>query len=242
MRDLTVVLGGRVILDKLSFTVPTGQTTAVIGPNGAGKSVLLKTMLGLIPHQTGAVEFFGIDQSAWKKIAPQISYVPQSLDFDRVFPLTVEGLFSLKAKGLLGMNDAARSRMQELLTVVGMAGSQHTQLATLSGGQRQRVLIAYSLFNKPRLLLLDEPVAGIDTTGQENVYELLERIQDEEDITLLMVSHELDIVMRYASQVLCLNQQLLCAGVPREVLSNELLASMYGSSVGHFHHTHDKHA
>lgn len=237
-RELTVRLDGRAVVDHVSFTVPAHQTTAIIGPNGAGKSVLLRALLRLLPIEHGTVTFWGTDQAYFRRFASRLSYIPQRLTFDRAFPLTVAGLFALKSRRFIGMRADERDHMLELLRLVGMQDSLHARIVTLSGGQLQRVLVAYSLMNKPELLILDEPAAGIDSQGQETMYALLERIQQRESLTLLLVSHELDVVMRYATQVLCLNQQLLCAGVPQQTLTADVLSQMYGSSAGHFHHTH----
>lgn len=236
--NLSVTLDSHPILERLSFSVPTGQTTAIIGPNGAGKSILLKAILRLLPKQEGEVTIFGVPHEHYRKIAHAISYIPQRLSFDRAFPLTVHGLFALKSRRIIGMSHEEEERMHHLLDLVGMRKYLTHKISTLSGGQVQRVLIGYSLMDRPKLLILDEPSAGIDVQGQDTVYTLLQRIQKSEHLTLLLVSHELEIVMQYASQVLCLNRKLLCAGVPREVLSNELLEQMYGSPVGHFAHTH----
>ena len=236
---LSVTLGGTRVLDNLSFIVPRGETTAIIGPNGAGKSVLLKVLLGLLPADSGEVSILGVTPRQLKRVASDVSYVPQRVQLDFNFPLTVRGLFSLASPGLLGMRAADRQRMQTLLRLVGVSDLAEARLSTLSGGQLQRVLIGYSLMKKPKLLILDEPSAGIDMSGQETVYSLLEHIQAEEHLTLLLVSHELDVVMRYADHVLCLNQKLLCSGVPKEALSNEMLREMYGNPVRHFHHDHD---
>lgn len=238
VKNLSVSLGGHTIIDNISFDVPTGETTAIIGPNGAGKSVLVKALLRLIPKSAGQVEFFGVDHKKYQQVAARISYIPQSLSFEVTMPLTVAGLFTLASRQLWGMTDAETRRMVELLQMVGVHEKKAARLATLSGGQLQRVFIAYSLMRHPALIILDEPSAGIDISGQESIYTLLERIQKQERVTLLLVSHELDIVMRYASQVLCLNRELLCAGPPQEVLSNELLTKMYGAPVRHFTHAH----
>lgn len=238
VKGLTVQLDNHPILQDISFEVPTGQTTAVIGPNGAGKSILLKALLRLIPKQSGDVSFFGIPHERYREIAPLISYIPQKLPFDRSFPLTVAGFLSLKSSRPFGATAEEKSRLEGLLKVVGMQEYHHHQISTLSGGQMQRVLLAYSLMDRPRLLILDEPSAGIDVQGQETIYNLLRRIQEQEHLTLLLVSHELEIVMQYATQVLCLNRKLLCAGAPREILSNELLQQMYGAPVSHFAHHH----
>ena len=236
--NLTVALEEHRILDNISFTVPTGETTAIIGPNGAGKSVLLKAILKLLPKESGTVEIFGIPHERYQEIAPLVSYIPQKLLFDRTFPLTVGGLLSLKSPRPLGMTSTEAARLASLLQLVGMADYQHRKISTLSGGQMQRVLLAFSLMDHPKLLILDEPSAGIDVQGQETIYNLLRRIQEQEHLTLLLVSHELEIVMQYATQVLCLNRKLLCAGAPREILSNELLQQMYGAPISHFAHHH----
>ena len=238
--DLTVTLGEQTIIDTMSFTVPTGQTTAIIGPNGAGKSVLLKSMLGLLPKQSGSVSFFGTPHEQYSKIAHDISYIPQYVNRDETLPLTIEGLFTLQSSPLLGITADDKKQMHELLTKVGVTAKPSQLLHTLSGGQLQRVLIAYSLIRDPKLLILDEPSAGIDIEGQETIYTLLERLQTENNLTLLLISHELDIVMQFADQVLCVNKKLLCAGVPREALSKEILEEIYGDRTVHYHHDHTK--
>jgi zinc transport system ATP-binding protein len=238
VRDLTVVLDEHVILDSLSFSVPQGQTTAIIGPNGAGKSVLLKALLRLVPIQQGDVHILGQPQNRYRQVAPLISYIPQRLEIDHTFPLTVRDLFSLKSSRPIGMNEDELSRMHALLTLVGMPDRKEQRLNTLSGGQLQRVLLAYSLMDYPQILFLDEPSAGIDAQGQETIYALLKRIQEQTQLTMILVSHELDIVMHYCQQVLCLNKKLLCAGVPQQVLSPELLEKMYGMPIQHFSHSH----
>lgn len=242
VENLSVTLSSHPILENVSFTIPHGQTTAIIGPNGAGKSILLKAILRLIPKKEGSVKVYGTPHERYRKVAPLLSYIPQHLDFDRHFPLTIKGLFSLKSPRPLGLSATEHQRTQDLLRLVGMEKFIDHRLSTLSDGQLQRVLIGYSLMDHPQLLILDEPSAGIDVQGQETIYALLKRIQKEEGLTMILVSHELDIVMQYAKQVLCLNKKLLCAGVPREVLSNQLLEEMYGMPVGHFvHQQHHKH-
>lgn len=238
VKDLTVKIGYHTLLDTVSFTIPTGKMTAIIGPNGAGKSVLLKTILRLIPKTQGQVRIFGQPHEKYKKVAALVSYIPQRLEVETNFPLTIRELFSLKSVRPLGFTKPDRQRMEQLTELVGVSDQLDQPLNRLSGGQLQRVLIGYSLMDRPQLLLLDEPSAGIDVRGQETIYSLLKRIQDENHLTIVLVSHELEIVLSYAQQVLCLNKQLLCAGVPREVLSHQLLEHMYGMPIGHFKHNH----
>lgn len=240
VKNLVVDIAGHRIVKNISFSVPAGSTTAIIGPNGAGKSVMLKSILRLIPKTKGEVKIFGIPHEQYRRVAANISYIPQHFEYDREFPLTIYGLFTLKSPRPLGMTAGEKNRMHELLEKVGMENQLHQKISDLSGGQLQRVLIAYSLMDHPKLLILDEPSAGIDVKGQETIYALLQRIKQEEELAMILISHELDIVMQYADQVLCLNQKLLCAGIPRKVLTNEILEKMYGTPVGHFPHTHSQ--
>ncbi|MFH1354374.1 MAG: metal ABC transporter ATP-binding protein [bacterium] len=236
--SLSVELDGHTIIDDINFTVSAGSTTAIIGPNGAGKSVLLKAILRLLPKTSGQVRIFGIEHEKYRRVAPLLSYIPQVVSFDRSFPLTVQGLFSLKSPRPLGMSSTESRRAGELLDLVGASHLANQRLGILSGGQLQRVLLAYSLMDQPKLLLLDEPAAGIDVQGQETIYPLLARIQKEEQLTMVIVSHELEIVVEYADQVLCLNKKIMCSGLPHKVLSNETLQQMYGTPVSHFSHHH----
>ncbi|HLD26297.1 MAG TPA: metal ABC transporter ATP-binding protein [Candidatus Andersenbacteria bacterium] len=234
VKNVTVELGGHTIIENISFTADVGSTTAIIGPNGAGKSILLKSILRLVPKKSGTVQIFGHDHAHVRAVAPLISYVPQVVDFDSNFPLTVQGLFALRSPRLFGLSATETDRMVSLLRLVGAHHLIHQRLSLLSGGQLQRVLLAHSLMDHPQLLLLDEPAAGIDFQGQETIYPLLHRIKAEERLTLVIISHELQIVMQYADQVLCLNKEIVCAGIPHQVLTNETLQRMYGSPMGHF--------
>lgn len=238
IENLTVELDGHTILEDISFTTDSGSVTAVIGPNGAGKSVLIKCILKLLPKKSGVVEIMGINHNNYHSIAPLISYIPQYINIDRLFPLTVNGLFSLKSPRPIGMSSIEKQRMHDLLDKTNTAHLIDKRLSVLSGGQLQRIILAYSLMDNPKILLLDEPAAGIDVEGQDTIYSLLSRIQKEEKLTMILVSHELQIVMNYATQVLCLNKKLMCAGTPRKVLTNETLQHMYGTDVGHFLHDH----
>lgn len=238
VKNLGVALEGRTILENINFSVTASHTTAIIGPNGAGKSILLKTILRLIPKSTGEIYLFGVPHHQYRRVAPRISYIPQNLTTSEHFPLTVRDLFSLKSARRWGLSGVDKAKMKSLLAKVGMSQTLHQPFATLSGGQRQRIMLAYSLMNNPELLFLDEPSAGIDIQGQETIYSLLRKIQQEMGLTIILVSHELDVVLSYADQVLCLNKKLLCAGVPHEVLSKELLQEMYHMPVGHFTHQH----
>ena len=233
---LSVRFGKAVVLDDLSFRVGRGRALAILGPNAAGKTVLFRALIGAIPFD-GTVR--------WAD-GTRIGYVPQKLDLDRDVPIT--GNDFLQARALLAAqtgNASLRGRQKRdaavahVLDQVGVARSAAEQpIGTLSGGQFQRLLVAFALAGDPNVLLLDEPTAGVDEPGQERLNELVHRLQHEQGLTLLFISHELSVVDRYAEDVLCLSRDRVCFGPPRTVLTPDLLHDMYGTPVGY--HVHDK--
>lgn len=220
---LTVELGGRKIIDDLNFHVLPGDTLAVIGPNGAGKTVLFKALLGLLPY-TGTI--------TWPKDI-RIGYVPQRLYVESDLPLTTSEFFALKM--------AKSPEIHRVLAAVGFADPHEilsSKLGTLSGGQLQRVLIAWALVGHPQVLLFDEPTTGVDLSAEESIYSLLNRLQHRENLTLLIISHELQVVYKYATNVLCLNKEGLCFGPPKKALTPEALSQLFGENVGVYPHHH----
>jgi zinc transport system ATP-binding protein len=225
VRRLTVRFGNRLVLRDVSFEVRPGTSLAIIGPNGAGKTVLLKALIGSIPF-AGAVH--------WAR-GVRIGYVPQKLDLERDIPIT--SLDFLRARARLA--HTAYFDISRIVDLVGVSSECLQQpIGTLSGGQFQRVLIAFALVGEPAVLLLDEPTAGVDEPGQERLQELVARLQHEQGLTVLFISHELSVVYDYATEVLCLSHKRGCIGPPRSILTPELLAEMYGSGVGFHAHAH----
>ena len=213
------------VLNDLSFSVNRGELLAIIGPNGAGKTVLLRTLVGSIPF-SGTVEW-----------APgtRIGYVPQKLDLDRDIPIT--GFDFLQARVALAKNRALS--IPSVLTQVGLASEvARRPIGYLSGGQFQRVLIAFALVSDPNVLLLDEPTAGVDEPGEERINELVHRLQQSQGLTVLFISHELSIVDRYATNVLCIGHGRPRFGPPRTLLTPESLRDLYGAEVKI--HVHDR--
>ncbi|MBI4087519.1 MAG: metal ABC transporter ATP-binding protein [Candidatus Liptonbacteria bacterium] len=224
VKNVRVKLDGRTVIDNLSFEIESGDGLAIIGPNGSGKTVLLKTLLGLIPYE-GGVE--------WQPDM-RIGYVPQKIDADRHLPLNLKNLLIAKEKAL-----GLKASLVDVASDVGLPkASLETPIGHLSGGQFQRALIAFALLGKPNVLLLDEPTASIDLPGEEKIYELIHRLQDKYHMTIILVSHDLSFVYRYATKVLCLNKTGLCFGTPEEALNPQTLEKLYGGPQKYFHHLH----
>ena len=232
VENLAVTIEREEILKDISFTVMPGDVIALIGPNGAGKTVLLKCLLGMMPYRGGV---------HWAADV-KIGYVPQRFQIAKNVPLTVREFFLLHEKKFIFATRAKTDgRIAEALSVVGLGVSElDERLGHLSGGQVQRVLIAWALYDKPNIILFDEPTAGIDIGGQETVYNLLHTLKDRFCITIILVSHELNVVFRYATKVVCINKSMFCTGAPREVLTSGELEKLYGESVYYHPHEHVK--
>ncbi len=223
VRDLTVRLGGYEIIKDLSFSVERGEALIILGPNGAGKTTLLRAILGLLPYRGEVI---------WR--AKKINYLPSQELMRRrtVLPLTVKEFFAFKRASL--------KATELILSQVGLDKRVIGQnLGTLSTGQFQRLMLAWSLVDKPEVLLLDEAMSGIDVGGQDTIYSLLHKFWRQGNLTLIFVTHELEIVWKHANHVLCLNHHGLCFGAPREVLSPQKLEELYGTGIKFYEHKHD---
>jgi zinc transport system ATP-binding protein len=221
VKNLNVKLDGEEILIDLCFNVEEGEVLAILGPNGAGKTTLLKALLGILPFE-GLVE--------WRK-GIKIGYVPQRLPFIKDVPLSVKEFFHLE--------NASENETKEILESIGLKEEiLRKKIGDLSSGQFQRILIGWALASDPPVLLFDEPLAGIDLGGQESIYNLLERLKEEKNLTILFVIHELSIVYRLANKVLCLNKKMLCSGVPKEKLTSEAISKLYAGEVKFYQHKH----
>lgn len=226
VKNLSVSFDSQKLLDNLNFTLRRGEMLAVIGPNGAGKTVLLKTLLGMFPHE---------GEISWSKEVT-IGYVPQKIEADRHLPLNLKNLLAAKAE-VLGLKNFSIKKLAE---EVGLnEAALNTPIGHLSGGQFQRALIAFALLGDPAVLILDEPTASIDKPGEEKMYGLVRRLRDAHGLTVIMVSHELSVIYNYATQVLCLNIHGICFGEPEKVLSPETLGQVYGEHK-YFHHYYHK--
>ena len=232
VEDLSVSFDGQKVLENINFILDKGDVLAVIGPNGSGKSVLFRALLGLVKY-SGKI--------TWQQNL-KIGYVPQKLTIDRGIPITVREFLALKS---LSTEDILRV-LKSVGIKVGPEQEHHLEhhilnrpMGFLSGGEFQRVLIAWSLLNSPDILLFDEPTAGIDIGGEETIYNLLHELQDKMNLTIILISHDLNVVYRYANNVVCLNKKQVCFGEPHSVLNPDELSSLYGGEAKFYHHEHE---
>jgi zinc transport system ATP-binding protein len=219
-----VAFGAAEVLRDVTFHVEKATTLAVIGPNGSGKTVLLKALIGTVASSGEII---------WAP-GTRIGYVPQKLDLERDLPVT--GLDFLAAKQeVTGTPPGETGRVLALVDLPTDIAAR--PMGTLSGGQVQRLLVAFALVGRPTVLLFDEPTAGIDEPGHESLYALFRRLQHDEGLTVVLVSHELSVVHRHADAVLCLSRRRPCFGSPVDILTPERLREAYGTPVRF--HVHD---
>jgi len=242
-RDVQLSIGDNPVLRGVNLQIPKGEIVALIGPNGSGKTTLLRCLLGLQKIDRGEIRLFG--ERNIKAALRRVGYVPQKLALDRSFILSVREFLALRLRQTrhwfwqrhTTTDRAIASTFEE----IGVENLLDRPIAQLSGGQLQRVLIAFSLLHNPELLLLDEPTAGVDTPGERSFYELIGSIQKRHQLTVVLVSHDLSMVYRYASWVYALNGVICCEGTPEQVMNAESLRHAYGlhvSPYGHHHHVH----
>jgi len=229
LENLGVTLNGVPVLEDISLHLHCGELTTLVGPNGAGKTTLLRALLGEIPH-TGSIHFLPVFGHG-REDAPAIGYVPQRLDFDRFSPMSVQDAFSCVLSRwpvVLWPTRRDRETAREALAAVHAEHLIARKLGQLSGGELQRVLLALSLTPVPNLLLLDEPVSGIDLPGQEMFYRTVSELRRRYDLSILMVSHDLVGVTAVSDRIVFLDHRIVCAGKPAEVIANPEVRRTFG--------------
>lgn len=226
LKDVDLIIGRRQLLERVSLQLRRGEILTIIGPNGAGKTTLVRVALGLLAPSCGVVQ---------RQSGISIGYMPQRLHIDPTFPLTVKRFLAMTGK-------KQRSKILPLLEEVGAAQVFESPLRNLSGGEMQRVLLARALMRDPDLLVLDEPVQGVDVHGQMELYQLIANIRDQRNCAILMVSHDLHLVMAATDRVLCLNRHICCSGTPEAVTSDPAYLELFGpQAVQHLAiYTHDR--
>ena len=229
IENLAVTLGGQRVLEDITLHLHCGELTALVGPNGAGKSTLLKALLGEVPH-AGAIHFLPVPGHG-REDAPVIGYVPQQLEFDRFSPVNVHDLFaSVLSRWPVALWYSRRIRSAALVALRCVEADHliDRRLGELSGGELQRVLLALSLTPVPNLLLLDEPVAGVDLAGRELFYRTVSGLRRQFDLSVLMVSHDLAGATEVSDRIVFLNRRIVCVGRPAEVIANVELRRTFG--------------
>lgn len=229
LSNVSLIKGGKEILKNISFTLSAGQFVTLVGPNGSGKTSLLRLCLKLLSPTKGTLH---------RSPALKIGYMPQKLFVERTLPLTVQAFLAL---------GATKANILDALKRVGASRLLKSQLHDLSGGELQRVLLARSLLSRPNLLVLDEPVQGVDLGGQADLYHLIETYQKESGCAVLLVSHDLFFVHKSSDHVICLNQHICCSGEPESVKKDPAYQTLFGTPFSdviapythHHDHSHD---
>ncbi len=223
-----VKIGADTILEDINLHMHCGETTAVVGPNGAGKSTLMRAILGELAH-TGDIRFTNAHNT--EPVRPVIGYVPQMPRFDAQYPATVCDLFvacTSRAPVWLPHGKKLREDIRAALRAVKMEDALDRQVGVLSGGELQRVLLALALRPLPQILLLDEPSSGIDSRGLEIYYEMVEQVKEHADLSVLLISHDPALVLRYADRAVLLNHRIIGVGTPEEVIASPEYREMLG--------------
>jgi zinc transport system ATP-binding protein len=228
VKDLTVTINGNAIIRNVSFELDKGDVASIIGPNGSGKTTLVRAMLGMMDHKGEVL----LEGKPLRHQFARVGYVPQRFDFDRTFPISVSEFLALPVA-----KPDAKWR-EEVLREFSVDVLLKQKLGTISGGQMQRTLIAAALLKSPEILILDEPTSGVDLEGVASFYELVRHINQEHSITVILISHEVNMVATTSTKVVCLNKDLVCCGDPKTVMTRGTLEKLYGADFELREHNH----
>jgi iron complex transport system ATP-binding protein len=236
VRNLHHAFDGRAVLQDVAFEVEAGRFFIIIGPNGSGKTTLLKLLVGLLHLKSGRIELLSRDIRRYsaRSLACRIAYVPQNVPVEFPFSVTQVVLMGRAPHlGLLGFEGEADLAMaRDAMAITGVDHLAHRRLDQLSGGERQRVFIARAICQQPRILLLDEPTAALDLSYQVRLMDLMERLKNEQQVTIVMVSHDLNMAAMYADRLLLLSKgRVARQGTPGQVIDFALLEEVYGCTL-----------
>jgi len=230
VQHLSFRRNGRVVLRDVNFEIHEHELVGLIGPNGGGKTSLLQTLLGVLHPYDGTIQILGREPRHLDKARGHIGYVAQTKQFDRDFPARAKDVVLMGTFPQVGFGklpgSKEKTRAYEALDQVGMRDRASRPIGRLSGGEQQRVFIAQALVSHPRLLILDEPTAGVDREGEESLIRLLTRLKAESDLTILMVSHNVSLIRSHTDRIVALNRELIFAG-PASGLTDAVIAEVY---------------
>ncbi len=235
IKNLSVKIGNKKILQDINFSIKEGDFLIIIGPNGSGKTTLIRSVLNIVPH-AGQVFIFGKSTKNISSLKGIVGYVPQKFDFDRTFPITVYEAIDIAIGNRIGDSKKRKKKILSVLEQVGMDSYYNYRIGSLSGGQIQRVLIARAIANNPKIIFFDEPLAGVDVKGEKTFYELVNNLKNTENLTVVLVSHDVTVVNLYADKIAALNRILVSFGKPEEVLTKSNFEGAYGKDFGIFKH------
>lgn len=231
LSEVRFARNGNRVLDNINITVKEGRLLGIIGPNGAGKTTLLRIILGIIKPGGGEVCVLGMSPKDLKKELHHIGYVPQQVVFDHTFPVNVFDVVMMGRTCCIGTlrfpRKTDREAVMKSIESVGLSGLEKRPIGELSGGQQKRAFLARALCLETKVLLLDEPTAGLDIEAQENFLELLNRLKEEMRLTVVFVSHDVNVLSKYADEIACINRSIHLHGSPQEVLDSERLKEAY---------------
>ena len=226
-----VSLGGQPVLEGITFSLDERMFLGVIGPNGAGKTTLLRVILGLVRADSGIVRVMGMSPGELKHELHHIGYVPQNVAFDPMFPVSVYDVVMMGRICCIGTLRFAgrkdREAVLESIRMVGLEGQERRIIGELSGGQQKRAFLARALCMETRILLLDEPTSGLDLPAQDMFMELLTDLKESLGLSVIFVSHDVNVLARFADELICINRTMHLHGKPQEVLGSEHLKEAY---------------
>jgi len=242
VEDLSFTREGKSVLEKVDFCVDKGLFVGLIGPNGGGKTTLLNMLIGKLHPTSGSVKVLGKDPAREKTTS--VGYVPQRNVIDWTFPVNCLDVVLMGAYGKLGLFKRVTAKQKEkalkLLERVGAKDYAHQPIGKLSGGQQQRVFISRALISNPELLLLDEPTAGLDSKGQESLFEFLKMIRQEFKLTIVMVSHDIAQLQSHVDQIACLHKSMHWHN-RAELINEEVIADVYSCELDKYFINHKDH-
>lgn len=240
-QNVSFKYGAELVLEDINFEINKGDFVGIIGPNGSGKTTLLKIMLGLLAPDSGKITIF--DKAVKVGSHPEIAYIPQKItQLESRFPITVHEVVMLgrvsKKNLFKRISKHDQDIVEKSLEDVDMLAYKDKIITDLSGGQQQRVFIAKALASKPKLLILDEPTVGVDQGSQEKFYALLQKLNKENGLTVIIVSHDTDVIINEVSTVLCLNKTIVCHLSPKDFIKHDYFEKVYGEHKKHVVHDH----